>query len=187
MVLMGAATAFAQLQSQECASLADPGVAASPKTPSGTVPAQIQPRRPAPARSTFGCRCGAVDASTLTAKANSQEVPVLTGLSGSFRFDHVLLRETVQFASATPGTVSVSSGTAGNGKDVTSAFALRNPAAPDSLSYERPGPPRLTGAYDLVLLFQASFALGDGNASNFNGGTVTWEVCGFNGPPAKDR
>jgi hypothetical protein len=119
----------------------------------------------------------------LTAKSDSQEVPVLTALPGSFRFNHVLLRESTQFASTQSGTLRVAMGRPGNGADVVSPLTLRNPAV-NSSWYERPGPPQLTGAYDLVLFFQASFPLGDGTTSNLTAGTVTWEVCGFTGPSA---
>ena len=111
---------------------------------------------------------------------------MLAALPGSFRFDHVLLRESTQFASNPPGTVTVAMGRAGTGNDVVWQFGLRNPTA-DSFWHERPGPPQLTGAYDLVLFFQASFPLGDGASSNLKSGTVTWEVCGFTAPPAAAR
>jgi hypothetical protein len=101
------------------------------------VAAQIQPRRAAPQRSTFTCRCGTVDAAALTAKANSQEVPVLTALPGSFRFNHVLLRESTQFSSTPSGTLSVAMGRPGNGTDVISPFTLRNPVL-NSFWYDRP-------------------------------------------------
>ncbi|MEO8369733.1 MAG: hypothetical protein ABI806_11065 [Candidatus Solibacter sp.] len=148
--------------------------------------AQIQTRRAAPPRSAFLCRCGTVDASALIAKSSSQEVPVATALPGSFRFNHVLVRESRQFDSSPRGTLSVAMGRANNGADVMSPFTLRN-ATLNSFWYERPGPPQLAGAYDLVLFFQASFPLGDGATSNLKSGTVAWEVCGFNGPTAASR
>jgi hypothetical protein len=195
-LLVCAAIAGAQSQAVECASLNDQPAtaAANVKTPVGTadrltspgIAPQIQLRRAAPSRPSFSCRCGRVDAAALTAKSSSQEVPVLTALPGSFRFSHVVVYESTQFASTPSGTLSVALGRPGNGSDVMSPFALRN-AVVNSFWYERPGPPQLTGAYDLVLFFQASFPLGDGTTSNLAGGTVTWEVCGFNGPPPPAR
>ncbi|MEO8595007.1 MAG: hypothetical protein ABI759_16935 [Candidatus Solibacter sp.] len=149
----------------------------------GAVATQIQPRRPAPFRPPFSCRCGVVDAGALTAKSEAQEVPIVTGLAGSFRFDHVLLRETARFSDADKGKVSVGLGRANRGADVISPLPLGNATAPHFFWYERPAPPQIAGAYDLVLFFQAAFPLGDGTASNLKAGTVTWEVCGFDGPP----
>ena len=194
LILVCVAIAGAQTQPVECASQTNAPDAVSSKSAGGTadrqavpgVAAQIQPRRAAPQRSTFTCRCGTVDAAALTAKANSQEVPVLTALPGSFRFNHVLLRESTQFSSTPSGTLSVAMGRPGNGTDVISPFTLRNPVL-NSFWYDRPGPPQLAGAYDLVLFFQASFPLGDGATSHLTGGRVTWEVCGFNSPPVSAR
>ena len=192
--LVCVAIAGAQIQSVECGGAEDTPSTASAKQPASaayrqTAPgmaAQIRPRRAVPLRATVTCRCGTVDAAALTAKSNSQEVPVLTGLAGSFRFNHVLVRESTQFASNPPGALSVAVGRPGKGDDVMSPFALRNPMA-NSFWYERPSPPQLSGAYDLVLFFQASFPLGDGTSSNLAGGTVTWEVCGFTAPPPPAR
>jgi hypothetical protein len=187
--------ARSQSQAVECESINAPTAQANTKTGSGQadrrtgsgVAPQIQPRRTPAKAPPAPCRCGTVDAAALTAKSTSQEVPVLTGLAGTFRFDHVLLRETTQFASPTAGTLSVAIGRPAAGADVLSPLTLRNPAAPHSYLYDRPGPPQLTGAYDLALFFQSSFALGDGARSNYNTGTVTWEICGFNSPPARAR
>ncbi len=178
-----AAKAGAAPQSKDA--VAEPAVrSASARSGMPTVAAQIQPRPPAPVRSSFACRCGTVGAGSLTARSDSQEVPILTGLAGSFRFDHVLVRETTRFSSNDAGSLVVGVGRAGFGSDVVSPFALQSDSAPNNFWYERPTPPQLTGAYDLVLNFKASSPLGDGDASNFNSGTVAWEVCGYNGPPA---
>ena len=193
-LLVCAAVASAQSESTECASLTNPAAAASVKASTGSadrqktvgVAAQIQPRRAAVPRSTFSCRCGTVDAAALTAKSNSQEVVVLAAIPGSFRFNHVLLRESTPFDLPTEGTISVAMGRPAVGNDVSSPFTLGN-APPDNSWYERPGPPQLAGAYDLVLFFQASFPLGDGDTSNLKRGTVTWEVCGYNGAPSPAR
>jgi len=184
-----------QSQAMDCESINTPTAQANTKaaygeadrrTGSGVAP-QIQPRRAVARATPPPCRCGTVDAATLTAKSTSQEVTVLTGLAGTFRFDHVLLRETTQFASSVAGALSVGVGRPAAGADVLSPLMLRNPAAPYSYLYDRPGPPQLTGAYDLALFFQSSFALGDGAKSNYSAGTVTWEICGFTSPPAPPR
>ena len=97
------------------------------------------------------------------------------------------MQETARFSSDSVGSVVVGVGRAGSGADVISPFPLKSDSAPDNFWYERPTPPQLTGAYDLVLNFKASSPLGDGTASNFDSGTVAWEVCGYNGPPASGK
>jgi hypothetical protein len=144
------------------------------------IAAQIKPRRPAPTQTSSSCRCGTVGAGSLTAPSISQEVPILTGLSGTFRFDHVMVQETRRFTSNSAGGLMVSVGRANSGADVVSPFPLMSDFAPNNISYERPHPPQLTGAYDLVMNFKSSTPLGDGTVSNFSSGSVTWEVCGYN-------
>jgi hypothetical protein len=111
-----------------------------------------------------------------------QEVPILNGLTGAFRFDHVLLRETRRFSSDSVGSLVVGVGRPNAGADVLSPLSLKSDSAPDNSSYERPVPPQRTGAYDLVLQFKGSSTLGDGAASNFASGAVSWEICGYNFP-----
>src|ERR1022692_1570446 len=173
----------AQSQPVPCGtSSAGAAVAASPVPSGGTSPAaaktpdngaaQIQMRSP-PVRSSFPCWCGTIGAGSLTARSNSQDVPILTGIAGSFRFDHVLLQETTRFQSDSAGTLEVGVGRSNMGADVVPRIPLKSDSAPDSFGYWRPNPPQLTGAYDLVLNFKASGPLGDGDASSFNSGAVT--------------
>ena len=105
-------------------------------------------------------------------------------MAGNFRFDHVLLQETTRFQPDNAGSLEVGVGRSNLGADVVPRFPLMSDSAPDSFGYWRPSPPQITGAYDLVLNFKASGPLGDGTASNFSSGAVTWEVCGYNGAPA---
>jgi hypothetical protein len=144
------------------------------------IAAQIKSRRPAPTQSSSSCRCGTVGAGSLTAPSISQEVTILTGLSGTFRFDHVMVQETGRFSSDGAGDLVVGVGRANSGTDVVSPFPLKSDSAPNNVLYERPHPPQMTGAYDLVLNFKSSSPLGDGTVSNFSSGSVTWEVCGYN-------
>jgi hypothetical protein len=162
-------------------------VAAKPGVAAGNIAAQIRQRPPLPVRPSPTCRCGTVAASSLTAASDSQEVPILTRLAGSFRFDHVLVQETERFASDTAGSLTVGVGRPNLGADVVAPFPLMSESAPYHVWYERPVPPQLTGTYDLVLNFNASSRVGDGFASNFRSGMVTWEVCGYDVPPAPAR
>jgi hypothetical protein len=157
-----------------------------PPSPEAAANLAAQIRQRPPAQPAFSCRCGTVGANSLTAQSNSQEIPILTGLAGSFRFDHVLLQETARFSSNGAGSLVVSVGRAGFGSDVTSPFPLRSVSAPYNSWYERPGPPQLNGGYDLVLSFKASAPLGDGAVSSFSAGALSWEVCGYSRPaPAR--
>ena len=140
-------------------------------------------QRPGGNRTSLFCRCGLVDAAALVSAENSQEVPILVSMAGRFRFSHVLLQEAGRFASGSVARISVGVGRLGLGPDLVSPFALMSPSAPNNSTYERPGPPQLSGTYDLVLVFQASSALGDGTTSNLSAGTVSWEVCGYGGTP----
>src|ERR1700716_207421 len=64
----------------------------------GTTPSILaQIRRPNQQR-TVSCWCGSVDASSLTATGATQQVTILPSLSGSFRFDHLLVQEATRFA-----------------------------------------------------------------------------------------
>ncbi len=173
----------AQSQPIPCGS--PPAIAANLVSSGGTsaFAAQIRRRPPGAIQPSFSCRCGMVGARSLTAQSNSQDVPILNGLAGSFRFDHVLLRETARFSSDSAASLVVGVGRPTLGPDVVSPFPLKSDSVPYSFWYERPTPPQLTGAYDLVLNFKASAPLGDGAVSNFSAGTVTWEVCGYNAPP----
>lgn len=143
------------------------------------VAAQIQSRRPGTLTSS-ACRCGTVGAGSLTAQSNSQEVTILTGLAGSFRFDHVLLQESTRFTSDSASNLEVGVGRTNHGTDVVSPFSLKSDAAPNNSWYSRTNPPQLTGAYDLALKFQATSPLGDGTASTFKAGVISWEICGYN-------
>jgi hypothetical protein len=184
-LLLFASVVAAQSQSVLCGSSSAAAAKAIPPGGKSSVAAkdeaaQIQRPRPSPSRPAPSCQCGTVSAGSLTAKANSQEVSILTGLPGTFRFDHVLLQETRRFTSDSVASLNVGVGRANRDSDIVSPWPLMSDSAPSNFWYERPNPPQLTGAYDLVLNFKASAPLGDGAASNLSAGTVAWEVCGYN-------
>ena len=181
LLFLFATAVSAQVQSVPCGTSS--GIAGNTAPPDRTSPVagQIRERRP-PVRPGTSCRCGTVGAGSLTAKSTIQEVPIFSGLTGSFRFDHVLLRETRRFSSDSVGSLVVGVGRPNGKSDVLSPFSLKRDSAPDNFAYERPVPPQRAGAYDLVLHFKGSSTLGDGAASNFSNGTVSWEICGYNVP-----
>jgi hypothetical protein len=141
--------------------------------------AQIQPRRPATPPA-IACVCGTVDASMLTGSSANQEVSILKGISGAFRFEHVLIQETKQFVSAGVASLNVAVGRPGLRGELIPAFALMSPAAPENFWFERPGPLQVTGTYDLAASFSGPSPLGNGTASKFASGSMNWEICGYN-------
>jgi hypothetical protein len=115
----------------------------------------------------------------LTANALSQEVTVVTAVPSKFRFLHMVVQETTQFAGPA-SALSVSAGRPGVDTDLMPAFALKSVNAPQNFWFDRPATPVLgTGTFDVVLQFVGSSVLGNGTASSLSAGAVYWEVCGF--------
>jgi hypothetical protein len=111
------------------------------------------------------------------AASNSQEIPIITGVPGKFRYGHVLLSETVQFTS---GSVTLTKLSVGRGGATTNDELL--PQTPFMQSsgdawfvVDRPQPPVLTGVYGLVLAIRTT----GGNVSALTAGTASYEVCGY--------
>jgi hypothetical protein len=103
---------------------------------------------------------------------------MLTGLSGKFRFDHLLVQESKHFSSDLVNRLAVSVGMPGNVADIISTFGLKSDLAPENFAFVLPNPPVLTGTYDLVLKFVGSAPLAIDGSSNFSAGSLYWEVCG---------
>ncbi len=135
-------------------------------------------RRP-PLHPSKSCWCGTVDASSLTAAALSQEVLILTGLTGNFRFEYVLIQEARQFLSDSVSSLAVAASRPNTDGEIVPSFVLKSDAAPENFAWARPQPPVLNGTYDLVLNFVGSSPLGIGGVPNFTSGSVNWEVCGY--------
>lgn len=103
---------------------------------------------------------------------------MLGGLTGQFRFDHVLIQEAVKFSSGIVNRLTVSVGRPNTDGEMISAFALKSDASPQNFVFEIPNPPVLTGTYDLVLRFVASSPLAIDGSPSFSSGSLYWEVCG---------
>lgn len=192
-VFLLAMSSYAQSRPGQCggsaATAANPGMpargsesAAKPDAARGKTPPVLAQVRPLPRPGlppAVSCWCGTVSAAALTSTAVSQEVPIVPGLSGNFRFDHVLLQETKPFSSDMVGKLTVSVGRPTIDSDVIPEYGLKSTTAPYSFLYDRPGPPVITGVYSLVLNFVGSSPLGTGTLSNLDAGSLNWEVCGY--------
>lgn len=155
------------------------GVAAKPGKGRADAPVLPQIRYPRPPGSPVAtCWCGTVGAASLTSGDSSQDVPMLTGLAGNFRLDHVLIQETTRFAATLVNQLRVSVRST-TGVEIISGFNLGSEVTPQNFAYVIPSPVALTGAYDLVLNFTGSAPLAIDGSSNFNSGSITWEVCGY--------
>jgi hypothetical protein len=151
--------------------------AAKPASRSTVIPVLAQIRRSNGQR-TISCWCGSVGAAALIAANKTQQVTILPGLTGGFRFDHILVQESTRFQDG-PATLSVSAGRPEAAAELVPPFDLKSEAAPQNFWFDRPAPPTLIGTYALVLQFSAPSALGTGSASHFTSGAVNWEVCGY--------
>ena len=126
------------------------------------------------------CASGTVPFSALTAATPAQEITIQTGIAGNVRWDQVLISETTQFAGIP--TLSVSMGRPGvNNNLEMSGVSLPLKLSGGDANYwsTRPIPPQLAGTYSIVLNFLGNGNLGNGSASNFTAGAVSWEVCGY--------
>ncbi len=103
---------------------------------------------------------------------------MIIGLAGDFRLDHVLIQETRRFASAVVNRLEASVRTK-TGIEIISGFTLGSEITPQNFAYVIPAPVALTGTYDLVLNFTGSTPLAIDGSSNFNSGSLSWEVCGY--------
>lgn len=103
---------------------------------------------------------------------------MITGLTANFRLDHVLIQETKRFASAVVNRLEASVRTR-TGLDLLSGFVLGSEITPQNFAYVIPAPVALTGTYDLVLNFTGATPLAIDGSSNFNSGSLSWEVCGY--------
>jgi len=121
------------------------------------------------------CSSGTVPSSALTAASPNQEITIQTGVSGSVRYDQVMVSETTQFAGGTGLTVSM--GRPGsNNYEMTGTLVPLQISSGDTNSWtSRPIPPQLTSTYNIVL----NFAVTSGNVSAVNAGVLTWEICGY--------
>ena len=155
------------------------GVAAKPGKGRADSPVLPQIRYPRPPGTpATSCWCGTVGAASFTSSDSSQEVPMITGLAGNFRLDHVLIQETMRFTTTVVNQLRVSVRTK-TGIDLISGFNLGSEITPQNFAYVVPTPVALTGTYDLVLNFTGSAPLAIDGSSNFNSGSISWEVCGY--------
>jgi hypothetical protein len=111
------------------------------------------------------------------AAATSQEIPIITGVPGKFRYGHVLVSETTQFASGSITTTRLSLGRAGatTNDELLPQSPFMQSSGDAWFVADRPQPPQLTGSYSLVLAIRTT----GGNVSALTAGAATYEVCGY--------
>ena len=128
------------------------------------------------------CSTGTIAYSALISAAQTQEVSILTGMTGKFRPVSVILQEATKFASSSITAASASMGRTSVDTDFIPYLSIMSAAAPQNFYADRPGPPILgTGTYTLVVQVTSDGVhnLGTGAASNFSAGALNWEVCGY--------
>jgi len=103
---------------------------------------------------------------------------MIAGLAGNFRMDHLLIQETMCFSTAVVNQLRVSVRST-TGIDLISGFNLGSETTLQNFAYVVPTPVALTGTYDLVINFTGSAPLAIDGSSNFNSGSLSWEVCGY--------
>jgi hypothetical protein len=113
------------------------------------------------------------------AAATSQEIPIITGLNGNFRFGHVLVSEATQIASGTVTATKVSVGRPGSTTDdeLLPQTIMMQSSGNAWFAFDRPQPPLLgaSNTYSVVLAIRTT----GGNVSALTGGAVNYEVCGY--------
>lgn len=125
------------------------------------------------------CNSGVTSFSSFGA-VTSQEITVLTGLPGSYRYTNVVISETTQFSGGSGTGLTVSMGRPGNDLELTGGTTIPLMLSGGDINYQSyvPPPPQLTSTYSLVLSF-----VGDGThlLNTYTAGSVTWEVCHYVG------
>jgi hypothetical protein len=113
------------------------------------------------------------------AAANSQEITIITGLTGDMRYTRTLLAESTQFASSSVTATKVSLGRAGSSTNdellPQTSFMVSSGNA--WFAEDRPQTPVLgaSNTYSLVLTIRTT----GGNVSALTAGTAYYEVCGY--------
>lgn len=120
---------------------------------------------------------GTVVSGVLAPTSTNQEGTILPRISGSCRFQHVLIQEAVQFVSASVANLGVAAGRPGVAGEVIPLFALKPAAAPQSFWFDRPAHPQSTGTYDLDTSLTGPSPLGSVGGSSFSAGSLSWEIC----------
>jgi hypothetical protein len=113
------------------------------------------------------------------AASPSQEVPIITGLTGNVRYDHVLLAESTIFTSGTVTNLKASIGRSGSSTndELLPQMSLMQSSGNAWFSSDRPQPPVLgNGTYNLVLAFRTPNAL---LVNALTSGAIYYEVCGY--------
>jgi hypothetical protein len=127
------------------------------------------------------CDTGTINYTSFGA-VTSQEITVVTGAPGTYRYTSVVISESTQFGGGSSTGLTVSMGRpGGNDAELTGGVNIPLMISSGSANFQDfvPPPPILTGNYNLVLNF-----IGDGThlLNTFTSGAVIWEACHYVGP-----
>jgi len=126
------------------------------------------------------CVPGVVDFTALnTTAAANLEVTILASVPGDFRFDHIMVGQSVPFVGIPDLTVSM-------GRPGSNNYELTGALVPLAAGYvgpwyARPIPPQYSGTYSAVLNFASGPSVLPLNA--LTAGSLSWEVCGYSMVP----
>lgn len=121
---------------------------------------------------------------TVAAAANvSQEIPIVSSVTGTIRYTSVRIAESTIFTSTggTPVTVlKASMGPPGSSTNdqLLPQFSLMQSSGSANFATDRPSPPQITSTYDLVVAFRVIVPNG-AFINTLTAGAVTYEACGY--------
>jgi hypothetical protein len=110
------------------------------------------------------------------AAATSQEITIITGLTGDMRYNRVLLAESTQFTSSTVTVAKMSLGRPGTTDDeMMPQTTFMQPSG--TFAEDRPQTPIIgaVNTYSIVLAVRTT----GGNVSALTAGSAYYEVCGY--------
>ena len=122
------------------------------------------------------CKNATTSYTALTTVGLTQSITLATGISGTFRWDHITLQEYTQAAASGLTSLVGCIGTNTSTCDLVPAFSLAQATAPQNFWIENPTPPILgSGTYTVYLNFTSVGA----NLNTLSAGSFNTELCGY--------
>ncbi len=123
----------------------------------------------------IACDTGTIAESALTNATTSQEITIMTGVTGATLFAKTQLVETTQFSGGASTALTVSMGRTGANNTEMSGGLIPLMQASGSWNTFIPPEPQITSTYSIVLNFVSTGA----NVSTFTAGSLDWKVCHY--------